>query len=46
MIKAGEGITTEFKDATNKLAKNLFETVCSFLNRNGGNIFWKLQIME
>lgn len=39
IIKAGEGITTEFKEATNKLSKNLFETVCSFLNRNGGNIF-------
>lgn len=39
IIKTGEGITTEFKEATNKLPKNLFETVCAFLNRNGGNIF-------
>lgn len=39
IIKIGEGITTEFKEATNKLPKNLFETVCAFLNRNDGNIF-------
>ena len=39
IIKIGECITTEFKKATNKLPTNLFETVCSFLNRNGGNIF-------
>ena len=39
IIKAGEGVTTEFKKATNKLPQNLFETICAFLNRNGGNIF-------
>ena len=39
IISGGEGITTEFKKATNKLPNNLFETVCSFSNRNGGNIF-------
>lgn len=39
IINIGEGITTEFKKATNQLPKNLFETVCAFLNRNGGNIF-------
>ena len=39
IIEEGEGVTTEFKEAINKLPKNLFETVCAFLNRNGGNIF-------
>ena len=39
IIEDGEGVTTEFKKATNKLPNNLFETVCAFLNRNGGNIF-------
>lgn len=39
IIKQGEGVTTEFKEAYNKLPKSLFETVCAFLNRNGGNIF-------
>lgn len=38
-IKQGESVTTEFKEAYNKLPKSLFETVCAFLNRNGGNIF-------
>lgn len=32
-------MTVEFKKAKNKLPSNLFETVCAFLNRNGGNIF-------
>lgn len=39
IIKLGESVTTEFKEAYNKLPKSLFETVCAFLNRNGGNIF-------
>lgn len=39
IIKLGEGVTVEFKKATNKLPSNLFETICAFLNRNGGNIF-------
>lgn len=39
IINSGESVTVEFKKATNKLPQNLFETVCAFLNRNGGNIF-------
>lgn len=39
IIKEGESVTTEFKRATNKLPKSLFETICAFLNRNGGDIF-------
>ena len=38
IINQGEKINTEFKEATQKLPKNLFETVCAFLNRFGGNI--------
>ena len=38
ILKKGEGLTVEFKKATNKLPDNLFETVCAFLNRNGGEI--------
>ena len=38
IIKNGEKIDTEFKRATNKLPKNLFETICAFLNRFGGHI--------
>ena len=38
IISQGEKINTEFKEAKNKLPKNLFETICAFLNRFGGNI--------
>ena len=34
----GEGITTEFKECKDSCPKSTFETVCSFLNRNGGNL--------
>lgn len=39
IIRYGESVTTEFKEARTELPKNLFETVCAFLNRNGGHIF-------
>jgi len=38
LLEQGEGISVEFKKATNQLPDNFFETVCSFLNRNGGTI--------
>ena len=38
IIEKGEGIDVEFKSAWNELPKNLFETVCAFLNRSGGTI--------
>ncbi len=33
ILRRGEGLTIEFKQAKNKLPKSLFETVCAFLNR-------------
>ena len=39
LIKNGECSTVEFKTAKKKLPENLFETVCSMLNRNGAHIF-------
>lgn len=39
LIAAGEGVNIEFKECRNKLNKDLFETVCAFLNRIGGHIF-------
>jgi ATP-dependent DNA helicase RecG len=36
LINNGEGVSLEFKRAKNKLPGNLFETICAFLNRNGG----------
>ena len=38
LIKQGEGLSVEFKKAKDELPLNLFETVCAFLNRNGGTI--------
>lgn len=38
-IEAGEGTTIEFKEAKKSLPNNLFESVCSMLNRNGGTYF-------
>ncbi len=38
LLKQGEGISVEFKKATNQLPDNFFETVCAFLNRDGGTI--------
>ena len=38
MIKQGEGISVEFKESRTNLNKDIFDTVCAFLNRNGGEI--------
>ena len=38
-IKAGESTTIEYKKAQKNLPNNLFESICSMLNRNGGHIF-------
>jgi ATP-dependent DNA helicase RecG len=37
-INQGEGVSVEFKRSKENLPSNLFETVCAFLNRAGGNI--------
>ena len=39
LIKDGEGITVEFKKSTNEITKDVYDTVCSFSNRDGGHIF-------
>ena len=39
LLKEGEGLNVEFKEAKNTLPENLFETVCAFLNTDGGYIF-------
>lgn len=38
LIKLGENVNLELKEATEKLSKALFQTVCSFLNTAGGYI--------
>ena len=39
IIEQGESISVEFKQSRNKLNKNVFESVCAFLNRHGGHLF-------
>lgn len=38
-LRAGEGISTEYKRCGGRPERDFFETVCSFANRQGGNIF-------
>lgn len=38
LIRAGEGLSIEFKRCGNKPEKDVFETICSFANRQGGNL--------
>ena len=38
LIREGEGITTEFKTCRNQLNRDVYETVCAFLNRHGGTL--------
>jgi ATP-dependent DNA helicase RecG len=38
MIRQGEGISVEFKTCRNQLSRDVYETVCAFLNRYGGTI--------
>ncbi len=38
IIEQGEGLHVEFKMAHKNLSKSVFETICAFLNRNGGHI--------
>lgn len=38
LIKQGEGIALEFKECKMDLSKDSYDTVCAFLNRNGGEL--------
>lgn len=38
LIEQGEGVSVEFKTAKHILPNNLFESICAFLNHNGGHI--------
>lgn len=39
LIDSGEKIDVEFKKSENDLNKDVYESVCSFNNRNGGHLF-------
>jgi len=38
LLKQREKIRIEFKEAKDSIPRNLFETVCAFLNREGGSV--------
>lgn len=39
LIQNGESITVEFKKSKTNITKDVYDTVCSFSNREGGHIF-------
>ncbi len=39
IISSGESITVEFKESKDKLNKDVYDSVCAFLNRYGGKLF-------
>lgn len=39
LIQNGENNRTEFKKSANEITKDVYDTVCSFSNRDGGHIF-------
>ncbi len=39
LIASKESITLEFKECKSKLNRDIYESVCAFLNRHGGHIF-------
>ncbi len=40
MINEGESHYIEFKKSTNEITKDVYDTVCSFSNRDGGYILF------
>jgi ATP-dependent DNA helicase RecG len=38
LIREGEGLTLEFKECRNTLNRDVYESVCAFLNRHGGTL--------
>ena len=55
LIEDGENIRVEFKKSTTEITKDVYDTVCSFSNRDGGIIllaskttgrFWVLPRMR
>ena len=38
LIGSGESLSVEFKTCRNKLNRDIYETVCAFLNRHGGTL--------
>lgn len=45
LLSHGENKQVEFKRCTDKVSASVYETVCSFLNAEGGYIFWEWMMM-
>jgi ATP-dependent DNA helicase RecG len=43
LIQKGEGLDLEFKTCRSHLSRDVYETVCAFLNRHGGTILLGVQ---
>lgn len=43
LIHQGEGLDLEFKACRNQLNRDIYETVCAFLNRHGGTLLLGVQ---
>ena len=39
IISNGEGLTVEFKKSREKVPSDVYQSICAFLNRNGGQVF-------
>ena len=46
IVRGREKRTLEYKEAWSELPSNLFESVCAFLNRDGGVIVLGLENIE
>ena len=38
LLRDGEGLTVEFKRAREALNRDVYETICAFLNQRGGTL--------
>ena len=38
-ISNGEGLTVEFKKSRTQVTSDVYQSICTFLNRNGGQVF-------
>ena len=45
LIKQGEGLELEFKEARTRLNRDVFETACAFMNRIGGP-YWLVSAIK
>ena len=39
LLAHGEGVGAEFKESTHQLARKIYESICAFLNRKGGQTY-------